>query len=195
MSQNWYQMTAEETAAELNTDPTQGLSEAEAAARLQQYGPNELIERDVRTKKEIIIEQFKGFMTLILIAAALISLALGDWVDAVVILAIVVLNAALGFYQEIQGGAVHGRAETDVGSAGPRPARRRTPRDLGAATSCPATSCCWRRETSSPADGRVVAKRQPADSGGGSHRRIRGSRKAGGRRLRIREAAWPTAAT
>ena len=100
MSQDWYQMTAAETAAALHTNPTQGLSDAEAAARLQQYGLNELVERDGRTPRQIIVEQFTGFMTLILIGAAVISLLLGDILDAVVIMAIVVLNAALGFYQE-----------------------------------------------------------------------------------------------
>ncbi len=100
MSNDWYQMTAAETAAALNTNPTQGLSDTEAATRLQQYGPNELVERGGRTPWQIIVEQFTGFMTLILIGAAVISLVLGDILDAVVIMAIVVLNAALGFYQE-----------------------------------------------------------------------------------------------
>jgi Ca2+-transporting ATPase len=100
MSDNWYQMTADETAEALNTDATQGLSEAEATARLAKYGSNELVERDVRSPWQILIEQFKGFMTLILIGAAVVSLVLGDLLDAIVIMAIVVLNAALGFFQE-----------------------------------------------------------------------------------------------
>ncbi len=100
MSDNWYQMTADETAEALNTDATQGLSEAEATARLAKYGPNELVERDVRSPWQILIEQFKGFMTLILIGAAVISLVLGDLLEAIVILVIVVLNAVLGFFQE-----------------------------------------------------------------------------------------------
>ena len=61
MSNAWYQMTAEQTAATLNTTPAQGLSDAEAAARLEKYGPNELVERGGRTPWQIIVEQFTGF--------------------------------------------------------------------------------------------------------------------------------------
>jgi Ca2+-transporting ATPase len=100
MSENWYQMTTDQVAASLNTDQAKGLADAEAGARLEQYGPNELVERDTRTPAQILIEQFTGFMTLILIGAAVVSLILGDFLDAIVIMAIVVLNAALGFFQE-----------------------------------------------------------------------------------------------
>jgi Ca2+-transporting ATPase len=100
MSENWYQMTTDQAAERLSTDPAQGLSDAEAVARLEKYGTNELVERDVRTRAQILIEQFTGFMTLILIGAAVVSLILGDFLDAIVIMAIVVLNAALGFFQE-----------------------------------------------------------------------------------------------
>jgi Ca2+-transporting ATPase len=100
MSENWYQMSTGDVAENLKTDAVQGLSSAEAEARLQQYGLNELVERGARTKAQILIEQFTGFMTLILIGAAVVSIVLGDFLDAVVIMAIVVLNAALGFFQE-----------------------------------------------------------------------------------------------
>jgi P-type Ca2+ transporter type 2C len=97
---NWYQLDVKETAAKLACDPQKGLSTSEAAKRLEQIGANELIERGSRTKRQILVEQFANLLTLILIAAAVISIFLGDEVEAVVIMIIVVLNGILGFTQE-----------------------------------------------------------------------------------------------
>jgi len=77
-----------------------GLSREEAARRLAQYGPNMLKEGKRISPLAIFLSQFKSLLIWILIAAALISSALGEIVDAVAILAIVVLNAVIGFYQE-----------------------------------------------------------------------------------------------
>ncbi len=102
MATNWYQQTVAEVAHTLDTNITQGLTAAEAARRLEQYSANELIERGGRTRWQILFEQLKDLLTLILIAATVISVFLGDVLDAVVILAIVVLNAALGYSQELR---------------------------------------------------------------------------------------------
>jgi Ca2+-transporting ATPase len=96
----WYQLSVDETVTTLETDVAQGLSSDEAARRLAQYGSNEIIERGGRTKWQILIEQFANILTLILIVAAVISIFLGDEIEAIVILAIVILNGMLGFYQE-----------------------------------------------------------------------------------------------
>ncbi len=96
----WYQLTAEEAVAELQTDVKQGLSAAEAERRLAEYGPNELIERGVKSPWRIFWEQLTAILVLVLIAAAVISLILGDYKDATAILLIVILNAVLGFRQE-----------------------------------------------------------------------------------------------
>jgi Ca2+-transporting ATPase len=77
-----------------------GLAASEAVARLEQHGANELTERAGRSRLAIVREQLLNVMTFILLAAAILSFALGDWIEAVVILAIVVLNAALGYTQE-----------------------------------------------------------------------------------------------
>ncbi len=100
MSNAWYQKTASQTLEELGSEAKTGLSEAEVLNRQQKYGLNELVERGGRTRWQILVEQLSGILTLILVGAALISLFLGEYIDAVVILAIVVLNAALGFFQE-----------------------------------------------------------------------------------------------
>jgi Ca2+-transporting ATPase len=82
------------------TDAAHGLSTAEAARRLIQHGPNELVERGAKSPWRIVWEQLTATMVVILIVAAVISAALGDYKDTIIILAIVVLNAILGFTQE-----------------------------------------------------------------------------------------------
>ena len=100
MDDNWYQLSTTDVARRLDIDPAQGLSDGEARRRLEKHGPNELTERGGRTKWQILVEQVTNILTLILIGAAVVSIFLGDILDAVVILAIVVLNALLGFSQE-----------------------------------------------------------------------------------------------
>ncbi len=100
MSDAWYQQTVSQTLEKLGSEAKTGLSDAEVLNRQQKYGLNELVERGGRTRWQILVEQLSGILTLILVGAALISLFLGEYIDAVVILAIVVLNAALGFFQE-----------------------------------------------------------------------------------------------
>ncbi len=97
-----YQGRAHDLVDRLQTDPAKGLTAAEAARRLEQYGPNKLQEGKKESLLVKFLNQFKDFMTLILIAAAVISGFMGDWVEAVVIIAIVVVNAILGVYQEGQ---------------------------------------------------------------------------------------------
>jgi Ca2+-transporting ATPase len=84
----------------LNTHPEQGLSQTEAAARLETYGPNLLTERGGKSPWRIVWEQLTSVMVIVLIVAAVVSLALGDYKDAIVIGAIVVINTLLGFSQE-----------------------------------------------------------------------------------------------
>ena len=79
-----------------------GLSSAEAARRLAGAGPNELKHKPPRSLLSIFLSQFNNFLIYILIAAMLISLLIGEVVDAGIIAAIVLLNAILGAYQELQ---------------------------------------------------------------------------------------------
>jgi len=96
----WYLLSIEETARELGTDSKKGLSNAEAAKRLEQYGPNELAHKEGPSVLEMFIEQFKDFMIVILIIASIVSIMVGELVDSLVIIGIVILNACLGVYQE-----------------------------------------------------------------------------------------------
>ncbi len=97
---NWHTMKVEDLTRELDVNLETGLSTEEVARRLEQYGPNELIERGAKSPWKILWEQLTGIMVVILIVSAIISLLLHEYTDAITILIIVVLNALLGFTQE-----------------------------------------------------------------------------------------------
>ena len=96
----WYKKSKEEVVSQLSTSTDKGLSNEEAQKRLEKYGPNALKEEGKQSMLSKIIAQFNDFLILILIVAAVISYFVGEKVDAVVIIAIVIVNAALGIYQE-----------------------------------------------------------------------------------------------
>lgn len=96
----WHTLSVDSAAAALSTDSKEGLSEAEAARRLAVQGPNELERSSGTNPWKLFVEQLTSVLVLILIAAAAISFLLQDYRDATTILAIVVLNAILGFVQE-----------------------------------------------------------------------------------------------
>ncbi|MBI5100147.1 MAG: cation-translocating P-type ATPase [Nitrospirae bacterium] len=77
-----------------------GLSSEEAVRRLGEYGPNELKEKKKKTTLMMFVDQFKDFMILVLIVAAVISGFIGEMSDTIAIIVIVVLNAVIGFIQE-----------------------------------------------------------------------------------------------
>ncbi|SDF54239.1 cation-translocating P-type ATPase [Sporomusa acidovorans] len=98
--EKWYQLTPEATVAQLQSALTEGLSTTEAGQRLLKYGYNELKEKQKESLLQKFLNQFKDFLVLILIVASLISIAVGEIADSLVIVAIVLLNAALGVFQE-----------------------------------------------------------------------------------------------
>jgi len=93
------QMPLEYLLRELHVDPSTGLSSQEAEERRKRYGPNALDEGRRRSWWFTFLEQFKDFMLLVLLGATLLSALLGEYVDAALILAVVLLNGFLGFYQ------------------------------------------------------------------------------------------------
>src|SRR5512139_2127312 len=96
----WHSLDPAETLLRLGVEDGSGLTEEEAARRLAEAGPNELAERGGRSPASILLDQFASVMVGVLVAAAAVSLAIGETRDAGVILAIVILNALLGFRQE-----------------------------------------------------------------------------------------------
>src|SRR5262245_26965620 len=97
--QEWHALTAEEVLDHLKVEDS-GLTSAEAKRRLEHYGPNQLQEAPRPTFLQMLWEQLNNFVVILLIVASLISALLGDYVEALAIMAIVVLNAVLGIVQE-----------------------------------------------------------------------------------------------
>jgi len=96
----FYRLSTEQVCRELSVDPQKGLSSEEAKKRLQQYGPNELAEKKKRSIFQMFFSQFTDFLIIILLVAAGISIVVGEAVDAILIMIIVVLNATLSTIQE-----------------------------------------------------------------------------------------------
>ena len=95
----WHQKKTGEVIEDLGSS-LKGLSPDEAEKRLQEYGPNELKEKKKKTVFMMFLDQFKDFMILVLMAAAVISGIIGEPSDTIAIVVIVILNAILGFTQE-----------------------------------------------------------------------------------------------
>jgi Ca2+-transporting ATPase len=96
----WHAMSAEDVSTKLNTQLTTGLSAQEVGQRQQQYGRNELKEKPRPSFLKLVLDQLNNFVVILLIVASIVSAVLGDYVEAVAILLIVVLNAILGVVQE-----------------------------------------------------------------------------------------------
>ncbi|MGQ9780517.1 MAG: calcium-translocating P-type ATPase, SERCA-type [Bacillota bacterium] len=104
MAEDWGTKTIREVAEALVTDLEAGLTSEEAERRLAVYGKNRLAEEKRRGFFLRLLDQFKDFLVLILIASTIIAALMGELLDAAVIMSIVILNAILGVIQE-------GRAE------------------------------------------------------------------------------------
>jgi magnesium-transporting ATPase (P-type) len=105
----WHSLTAEEAVERLKSSATTGLDQAEAARREAQYGPNLLPTAHKRGPLMRFLLQFKNVLVYVLLAAGFIKLMMGLWLDASIILGVVVINGLLGFVQE-------GRAEKSLDS-------------------------------------------------------------------------------
>ncbi len=96
---NWHQQEIGRVIETLGSS-TDGISSAEAEKRLREYGPNLLKEKKKKTLFVMFLDQFRDFMILVLIAAAVVSGIIGELTDTIAIVVIVVLNAVIGFVQE-----------------------------------------------------------------------------------------------
>ncbi len=97
---NWHALSPDAAAAQLDVSSAAGLSDAQAAERLLVHGPNRLSERPGKPAWRRFAEQLKQPLVLVLIAAGCITAGLGEWVDASVILGVVLVNAGIGYWQE-----------------------------------------------------------------------------------------------
>jgi P-type Ca2+ transporter type 2C len=96
---NWHAMTADAVLHYVKTS-SQGLSVREVQQRLAEHGPNVLTEGTRRGQLRMALGQFRDVMILVLLVAAVISGLIGEATDTIAIIAIVILNAVIGFMQE-----------------------------------------------------------------------------------------------
>ncbi|HEY3342662.1 MAG TPA: HAD-IC family P-type ATPase, partial [Anaerolineae bacterium] len=96
----FYSQPAQAALKQLEAELDQGLSSAEAQKRLEQYGGNELPSGTKTPLWKLFLEQFNDFVVILLIVASVVSIALGDMIEGLAIMAIVILNAAIGLIQE-----------------------------------------------------------------------------------------------
>ena len=100
--EKWWHLGKEEVTQKLSSHIEKGISNEEALARQAQYGPNQLAEKQGRSPLALFFDQFKDFIIWVLIGAALVSGFLKEWVDALAIICIVILNSVMGFIQEFR---------------------------------------------------------------------------------------------
>ena len=99
MTKHWHGKTAEQALSELNVT-IKGLTNQQAQERLAQYGPNELKKEKGKSPLKLLLGQFTDILMIILLIATGLSIVVGEATDAIIILAIVIASAALGFTQE-----------------------------------------------------------------------------------------------
>lgn len=98
----WHQMGVDDLESALKVEMQLGLTRDEAANRQQKTGANELSEGKGISPITLFLNQFKDFMVLVLVGATLVSGLLGEYLDAITIIAIILLNGILGFVQEFR---------------------------------------------------------------------------------------------
>src|SRR5262252_3342648 len=96
----WHAIATDEVLRRLNTDPKKGLDTSEVSQRLSKYGPNRLPEGKRQGPFMRFLSQFSNILVYVLLAAGFIKLMVGLWLDAAIILGVVIINALLGFIQE-----------------------------------------------------------------------------------------------
>lgn len=100
MENKWYNLKQKDISQMLKTDVDNGLTFEDVKAKLKSYGYNELVGKKGPTIWDMLFEQFKDFLVIILIIASLVSAVIGETTDSIVIILVVILNAVLGIIQE-----------------------------------------------------------------------------------------------
>ena len=151
----WHSQTPEQIAGQLGSDLEKGLSPSQAADLLGRVGENKLQGKKPKTLLQRFLAQLKDTMVIILMLAAVVSTIMafvdehGDFLEPVVIVGIVLLNACLGVAQESKAEkALEALKDMSTPTPGSSAAGRR--RSSPPPSWCPATSSCWRQGTLSP---------------------------------------------
>lgn len=100
----WFSKSIKEVIKEINADALNGLSEEEAKLRLEKFGANQLISKKRRNIFQLFVAQLKEWLIYILFVAVIITLLLGEYIDATIIILVIITNAVLGVIQEVKAG-------------------------------------------------------------------------------------------
>jgi Ca2+-transporting ATPase len=100
VSKSWHSLKIEETVSKLESSSTNGLTVQEAQKRLSEYGPNELKKEKGKSPVKLFLQQFTDILIIILLIATGLSIVIGDTIEALIIFAIVLASASLGFFGE-----------------------------------------------------------------------------------------------
>jgi P-type Ca2+ transporter type 2C len=109
---------AAEVAASLGTDTASGLSAADAAQRLERFGPNEITSEAPPSVWAVAFGQFRNPMNIMLVAVVVVSFAIGEVSTGILVGLLILLNVVLGSRQELEGARERGRAVEPAGPAG-----------------------------------------------------------------------------
>ncbi|PKV75176.1 cation-translocating P-type ATPase [Pontibacter ramchanderi] len=100
----WFSKPIETVLTDLAVNPTQGLSDAEAKTRLNKYGPNKLTAKKKKSVIQLFLAQLNDWLIYVLFAAVVITLFMGEYIDSIIIVTVIILNAVLGVVQEVKAG-------------------------------------------------------------------------------------------
>jgi Ca2+-transporting ATPase len=100
----WFSKSIDKTLRELDVAPQVGLSEKEAENRFIKYGPNRLEGQKKKTILQLFFAQLRDALIYVLLGAAVITLFMGEYIDTVIILLVIIINAVLGVAQEVKAG-------------------------------------------------------------------------------------------
>jgi P-type Ca2+ transporter type 2C len=101
----WFSKSIEETLQEFNVDASIGLSAEKAEAQIRQFGLNKLQGKKKKTILQLLLAQLKDALIYVLFGAVAITLFMGEYIDAIIILLVIIINAVLGVVQEVKAGA------------------------------------------------------------------------------------------
>ena len=96
----WFSKSLEDVLSEFSVDPSIGLSDIEAKKRLEKYGMNQLKGKPKKSLISLFLSQLKDMLIYVLLAAAIITMIIGEYTDSIIILMVIILNAVIGVFQE-----------------------------------------------------------------------------------------------
>src|ERR1700742_430004 len=155
-ARSWYARTPEEVAAAAGVDPGVGLSAAQAADLKAKNGPNSLPEEKPRPGWRRFLEEYRSYMQIILVAAAVVSLSIKEWSTGVLLILLTVLNAVVGLRQEGKAASAMNALKSMM-KATARARRDGTEADVPAEELVSGDVVVLSAGVEVPADGRIVA--------------------------------------